>query len=152
MIARIIRLPVVLFLTFLIAGSAAQGMVPLLIGIPSFEVAMGIGSAMLAGAAIIGSAALFEMKKHGTTVEPGQRPAALVTTGIFSFSRNPLYLTLLLVLAALAVMADSLWLLVATALFWLLLNTFIVRSEERLLEETFAEEYATYKRRVRRWL
>jgi protein-S-isoprenylcysteine O-methyltransferase Ste14 len=151
-IARIIRLPPVLFLSFLVVGSMAQARFPLSLGLPSFAVGMAVGSGALIVAAAIASAALWELNKHRTTVEPWQRPTALVTSGVFSFSRNPLYLALLLVLAGIAVMADALWLIIVTALLWLSLDRFIIRTEEEVLKEIFTEEYLAYRSRVRRWV
>ena len=113
---------------------------------------MGIGGALLLVGTGIGWAALSELRRHRTTVEPWHRPTALVTSGMFAFTRNPLYLTLLLILLSLAIMMDSLWLVASTALLWLTLDRVVVRAEEKLVEEAFPEEYPAYKRRVRRWL
>lgn len=150
MIARILRLPVVHFLCCLIAGSWVQTRFPMAIGF-SFRAGIVIGSCILITALAIALAALSEMRKHRTTVEPGRRPTTLVTSGVFAWSRNPIYVALLLVLAAIAIMADSVWLLGATVLLWILLET-VIRSEERVIEDAFAEPYVEYKRRVRRWL
>lgn len=150
LLGRVVRLPVVHFLACLIAGSSAQRLLPLSIGMP-FRIGLLIGSVLLIAAFALGLAALMELRRHRTTVEPGQRPTALVKSGIFAFSRNPIYVALLLLLLAIAVMADSVWLLAAMVLLWILL-TGVIRSEERILDQAFAEHYADYKRRVRRWL
>jgi protein-S-isoprenylcysteine O-methyltransferase Ste14 len=150
LIARILRLPVVHFLCCLIAGSWIEARFPMAIGLP-FLAGIVIGGCMLITALALAWAAMSEMRKHRTTVEPARRPTALVTSGIFARSRNPIYVALLLVLAAIAVMADSVWLLESTVLLWILLET-VIRSEERTIEEAFAEPYLEYKRRVRRWL
>ena len=149
---RLIRLPPVIAFASLVAGLAAHRFVPVSLGLPSFEVGMGIGCAVLLAGVAVAWAALSELRAHKTTAEPGQRPTALVMSGIFSFTRNPLYLTLLLVLLSVAVMADSLWLVVSAGLLWLTLDRVVVRAEEKLLEEAFLEEYVAYKRRVRRWV
>lgn len=149
---RIMRLPPVIALVCLVAGLAVHRVVPLSLGLPSFEMGMGVGGSLLLAAVCVAVAALSELRRHGTTVEPGQRPTALVTSGIFSFTRNPLYLALLLVLLSLAVMVNSLWLVVSAGLLWLALHRVVVRAEERVIEQVFGEEYTAYRRRVRRWV
>lgn len=152
MINRIIRLPPVLFLVCLILGSFAQKRFPLSIGLPSFGLGIAIGSGILIAALGIALAALRELKKHRTTAEPGQRPAALVTSGVFSFTRNPMYVSLLLILLSLSIMADALWIALATPLLWSLLDRFVIRAEEQVLQETFPEDFLAYMHRVRRWV
>lgn len=152
MIARIVRLPPVLFFSFLVAGSAIQSRIPLSLGMPSGDLALATGGVLMIVAATIAFAAISEFRRYRTTVEPGQRPAALVTTGVFSFSRNPMYVALVLASCGIAAMTDALWLLGTAALLWLTLDRFVVRSEERVIEQTFELDYLAYKRRVRRWL
>lgn len=152
MLLRILRLPVVLFLLLVVAGAVAQARVPLSIGIPSFRLGLAIGAAVfLAGAAFAGSA-IVTMRRHRTTIEPEQRPDALVRSGVFRVTRNPMYLTLVLLAAAVAVMLDSGWLLVSAALLALALDRIVIRWEERTLEEAFGDAYREYKRHVRRWI
>jgi len=152
MILRFIRLPPVLFFGYLLAGLAVQTVVPISLGIPSFELGMAIGSALLVVGVLVAWSALSELRKHGTTEEPGKLPTNLVTSGVFSFSRNPLYLTQLIVLCSLAVMVNSPWLIVSAALLWFTLDRLVVRSEEQLLEKAFAQKYLEYKDRVGRWV
>lgn len=92
------------------------------------------------------------MKRCRTPIEPGQIPARLVTTGPFRFTRNPLYLALLLVLTALAVMGNSLWLALGTGVLLLLLDRLVIVREEAVIRRTFGSEYSSYVARVRRWL
>ena len=149
---RLIRLPAFLFLVLLIAGSALQNAVPLSLGMPTFRFAMMAGSFLLVAAFAIGVSGLVQLVIHRTTVDPGGRPTQLVTGGVFSFSRNPLYVALLLVHVALALMADSPWLLATAALLWLVLDRVVVRGEEQVLEEVFGDPYVAYRNEVRRWV
>lgn len=150
MIARIVRLPAVHFLACLIAGSWIHSRFPLSVGLP-FRMAMVAGSCVLITGLAIAWAAISRMRRHRTTVEPGQRPTALVTNGVFAYSRNPIYVALVLGVAGFAVMADSVWLLIAAFVLWIMLGM-VIRSEERVIAEIFPAEYGEYKRRVRRWL
>lgn len=152
MIGRLIRLPPVLFLLAVICATALQLGFPVALGISSFAFGMLGGATLWLLAVGLAAAALAEMKKHKTTVEPGRRPSSLVTSGVFAFTRNPLYLSLLLCVAGLALMTDILWFIGASIALGLVLDRVVIKREERVLEETFGNEYITYKNHVRRWL
>ncbi len=107
---------------------------------------------MLLLAAALASWAIVAMKRRRTPIEPGRIPAGLVTTGPFRLTRNPLYLALLLVLTALAVMGNSLWLLLGAGALLLLLDRLVVVREEAVIQRAFGSEYSAYVAQVRRWL
>jgi protein-S-isoprenylcysteine O-methyltransferase Ste14 len=151
-IGRLLRLPVVQLLILLIAGMLAQRVMPLSLGLRSSRIAMIVGGAILVVAIAVAAAAIVRFRRHQTTVEPGQRPSALVTDGIFARSRNPIYVALVLIAAAIGIMSDSPWILLTALVLWVILDRVVVRSEEKMIEETFGEDYRAYKRRVRRWL
>lgn len=118
----------------------------------SFVVRVG-GSVVLF--AIFGGVLLFALQSfraHNTTVNPYGKPTTLITSGVFRYSRNPIYVGLLFVPLALAVALNSIWLVGAAALLFLLLHFGVVRPEERLLVTQFGDSYRTYFKRVRRWL
>lgn len=110
---------------------------------------------VLAGAGVcIAALGVGRFVRAKTTVDPldPQRASTLVTTGIYRLTRNPMYLGLLLVLAAWAVyLAHPLpW--VVLPLFILLLNRVQIAPEEAALTQLFGDEYRAYQKRVRRWL
>jgi protein-S-isoprenylcysteine O-methyltransferase Ste14 len=91
-------------------------------------------------------------KRAGTAVRPFEPSTALVDSGPFRFTRNPMYLGMLLFLAGLFVLLGTLSpLLVIPPFVWLLHARFVVH-EEAHMERHFGEHYLDYKRRVRRWL
>ncbi len=89
-----------------------------------------------------------------TTINPfqPQQASALITDGIFRYSRNPIYLAFLLLLIGWALFLANLWALLLCPPFVLYLNHFQIQEEERALESHFGERYLDYKSRVRRWL
>jgi protein-S-isoprenylcysteine O-methyltransferase Ste14 len=101
---------------------------------------------------LIGMAGSVKFRQVGTTIVPGQVSSTLVTGGVFGFSRNPIYLGMLLALAGIWLLLGSLSPVVMVPLFWLALNQTIIPLEERMLTERFGDEYRAYQRRVRRWL
>ena len=89
-----------------------------------------------------------------TTINP-LRPAqasTLITTGVFSISRNPIYLSDLLILAALALWLGNVINLMFLLVFFRYITHFQIRPEERALRKLFGENYAAYCTKVRRWL
>ena len=96
--------------------------------------------------------ALLTMARHRTALLPGGATTALIESGPFAWSRNPLYVGLLVLSAGLALLAGSMWALLALPLEWALLRWGAVLPEERYLTRTFGPAYAGYSSRVRRWL
>lgn len=101
-----------------------------------------------------GVAGIFAFRRHGTTVHPmaPERASAVVTTGIYRFSRNPMYLGLLFVLASWAIWLQSLLALLLLPAFILYMTRFQILPEERALTTRFGDDYIAYRSRVRRWL
>ncbi len=106
-----------------------------------------IGAAIALGGVV-------SFRRARTTVNPlkPETSAALVSTGVYSFTRNPMYLGMALVLLAWAVYLSSIWSLVGPVLFALYITKFQIIPEERVLDRLFGEPFAEYKKRVRRWL
>jgi protein-S-isoprenylcysteine O-methyltransferase Ste14 len=92
------------------------------------------------------------LKEAHTTVRPFERTSALLTTGVFGLTRNPMYLGFALILLGLAVFLGSAAPFVVVLVISALLDILFIRHEERMLEETFGEEWRRYRSRVGRWL
>jgi protein-S-isoprenylcysteine O-methyltransferase Ste14 len=105
-------------------------------------------------AVVLGLAAVRSFYRARTTVNPlsPQGCTALVTSGVFRYSRNPMYLALLLALLGWGLyLANPLAVLLALAFIpWM--NRFQIQPEERVLLRVFGQAFADYCRRVRRWL
>jgi protein-S-isoprenylcysteine O-methyltransferase Ste14 len=84
--------------------------------------------------------------------EPFQTPSTLVKEGPYRFSRNPIYLSIIIILIGLAILVGSLSIFIIALLLFIILWKWFVSWEEKKLEEAFGEEYLEYKKRVRRWL
>jgi protein-S-isoprenylcysteine O-methyltransferase Ste14 len=76
----------------------------------------------------------------------------LTTEGPFRLSRNPGYLALAMIYAGIAVLRNSLWVILLLPLVVAVVQREVIGREERYLERTFGEEYLAYKARVRRWV
>ena len=89
-----------------------------------------------------------------TTTNPVniEAASALVTSGIYSYTRNPMYLALVAFLLAWAVYLSSPWTLLGPPAFVIFITRFQIIPEERVLHKKFGDAYAAYQGRVRRWL
>ena len=142
--------PPLIILAALVAGLGLDGR----LGVLPRPGALGIALALLAGAAgvtLIG-AALGLFRRAGTQPEPWKPASALVRGGIYAHTRNPMYLGMLLVYAAVAILFASPAAGLILAPLVLVLDRFVVRREEAYLGRRFGAEYEEYRRDVRRWL
>jgi protein-S-isoprenylcysteine O-methyltransferase Ste14 len=107
--------------------------------------------AIMAGVAVaVSGAALF--KRYGTGVVPFSPATRLVIGGPYRFTRNPMYLGMVLLLVGVATMLATAtpWIPIPLFAWWL--DRRFVRQEEAMLTERFGAEYEGFKRRVRRWV
>lgn len=90
--------------------------------------------------------------KMETPIRPFEEPQLLVTQGLFAYSRNPMYLGMVIFLIGFAVILGTLspWLVIP--IFVWIIQTQFIRVEEAGLEARYGDEYRWYKQRVRRWI
>jgi protein-S-isoprenylcysteine O-methyltransferase Ste14 len=110
------------------------------------------GVAIFAAGMAIMAAGHRAMSRHGTAVNPLRPTTALVTDGVFRYTRNPLYVGVSIALCGIALIAALDWVLVLIAPACVLLHYAVVRREERYLEHKFGEAYRRYRERVPRYL
>ncbi len=91
-------------------------------------------------------------KRAGTDMIPFREVSALVTSGVYRFSRNPMYLGMAAILLGCAVTVGAATALLIPPLFMVIVEWRYIRPEENLLADLFPEEYPAYRQRVRRWL
>ncbi len=111
-----------------------------------------VGSAFLViGGIALGIWTALTFRKGQTTIHPGHTPSALLTSGPFKFSRNPIYTGMMLITIGIALYyGNILAFLPALALFFILDRKF-ARPEEATLIETFGQTGKDYVEAVRRW-
>lgn len=127
-----------------------SGALPTFSFAPLRVVAVGMG---LTGVVITGSAMLSFWRAH-TTANPMKPSSAsiLVTSGIYGFTRNPMYLGLLFVLAGWALYLGNALAFLFLPVFILYMNRFQIEPEERALTALFEQEFLSYASQVRRWI
>ncbi len=93
-----------------------------------------------------------EFARHGQWTDPGHPTSKIITTGVFSFSRNPLYLGAVCFLAGIALAINLPGVLVLLLLALVACHYVLIAPEERYLTAKFGEEYARYTATVHRWI
>lgn len=118
----------------------------------SLRLAAAVLLVVIGAAVALGGVVSF--RRHKTTVNPlkPETSATLVSTGVYAFTRNPMYLGMALVLLGWSAYLVSLWSLAGPFLFALYITRFQIIPEERVLEKLFGAAFVEYKGRVRRWL
>jgi protein-S-isoprenylcysteine O-methyltransferase Ste14 len=147
---RIPPVAVVLCTAFLMWTAAAIGPARLL----DEALRVSLTSLLFAAGVTMAVAGVRGFRRARTTVNPlapGQA-TTLVTSGVYRWTRNPMYLGMLLVLGAWAAWLGSPVALLGLPLFVLYMNRYQIRPEERALAARFPDHFEPYARRVRRWL
>lgn len=91
-------------------------------------------------------------KINDTAICPTSITTTFLTGDVYAVTRNPMYLGMILMLAGIALMTGSLWLLFVTAVDAVILDAVFCRYEEQKLLRQYGSRYADYHRNVRRWL
>lgn len=92
------------------------------------------------------------LMQQKTTTHPKRKPSKLVANGPYSWSRNPMYLGFLLIAMGTALLFANVLAFVGPVLFFGFISTFIIPLEESMLTKGFGKSYASYKKKIRRWV
>lgn len=97
---------------------------------------------------------VLSFKNAETTVNPmkPEESSALVTSGIYGVTRNPMYVGFLLFLISWSFFLANIFALLLATVFILYMNKFQIKPEEKMLQKIFGQEFTEYTKRVRRWL
>ena len=155
-IAGVIARPILLFPAALLLGFALDHLQRLPFPISRISMAHWI-SAIIAGCLVLIGIAVFaagvrSFSRAATPLPTNQPARALVTTGIYRWTRNPIYLAFFLVYGGIGIVVRNPWILILTLPLAITIRYGVVAREEAYLERCFGDTYRNYKARVRRWL
>jgi len=150
--ARIIAPPPLLALGCILLGFVARHFFPLRWFAPANTLPILVGVVMIAISIAVVVLARRTFIAQGTHSNPYRPTKALVMTGVFSVSRNPIYVAFLLFVLAFALLANRLWFVISACVLLLVLHFGVVKQEECYLREKFGDSYEQYCSRVRRWI
>ncbi len=142
--------PPLYYATALIIGLLLNQWRPL--AFPDIAYSGAVGALLTVVSIILVFLAIPQFRKHGTAVDVYKPTSALVTSGVYRFTRNPMYLALTLLYLGFAISFENLWMLFLVILPLAAVRFLNIGREEAELEHQFGEEYVSYKGRVRRWI
>lgn len=145
--------PPFLPLLTVLVGVALNFLVPFNVG-ASFPLWTRIvaGTALIAAGFALGMGAMKRFEATGQRPEPWEPTPEIVDGGPYRFTRNPMYLGMVLFCLSIGVLLTNGWILLLSPLCAVGIYYVAIRHEEAYLEEKFGEQYLAYKHRVRRWL
>jgi protein-S-isoprenylcysteine O-methyltransferase Ste14 len=150
----VIARPPRIFLGFLVAGLILDHVWPAAFAAQLFDGGLRFVPALalaVAGIAIMASA-MRRFAAAGTNVPTPLPVNAIVTDGLYSYSRNPIYIALTIIYLAIAIAAASTWSLILLIPMFFLIRYGVIAREELYLEGKFGNTYLDYRNRVRRWI
>ena len=112
----------------------------------------GLGLLLLAAGVALIAAALGLFRSTGQNPEPWASTPEIISTGVYRFSRNPMYLSLGLIQAGIGVLLANAWVVLFVPIGWAVIYRIAIRHEEAYLERKFGSAYTDYKKSVRRWV
>lgn len=119
---------------------------------PARGILFAIGWLAVAGAIAIYFAAMSAMRRARTTIMPHKGAAHLVTSGPFSFTRNPIYLANTMLMIGVGLIGGIVWFILLAPFTAFATAKLAIEGEERHLQARFGKKYLDYRNRVRRWL
>lgn len=147
-VPSILRRPPAVFLAAIVLGIALNREWPLPFVPPTL---WPLGAGLVLGAVSLFTLSFREFRAAGTSVR-GQKPTTtIVRSGPYRYSRNPIYLSFILLLIGLSIWLNDPWLLVTLVPPVVFISAVVIPREERFLERNFPE-YSSYKAAVRRWM
>jgi len=142
--------PPVVYFVFLLAGYWVDKYLPLPFINTNMSFIAGISIIVLSF--ILFGVVLLEFSRLKTSVDHRKPTNAIITTGAFRYSRNPIYISMVMLCIGISFLINSLWGFVATLLASIIITKFVIIKEETYLERKFGESYLQYRKAVRRWL
>jgi protein-S-isoprenylcysteine O-methyltransferase Ste14 len=142
--------PPVLALLHIIAAFLLAWFLPLPFIVP--PIVKYIGFALVVIGFLLGVGAVLAFRRARTTLDPYHPVSTIVTSGVYGFSRNPIYLGFLLMVLGIPLNSGTYWGIILAAIFVLLCNRLVIEHEEAYLGKKFGTTYSDYTSRVRRWL
>jgi protein-S-isoprenylcysteine O-methyltransferase Ste14 len=151
--ADVAVMPPLLFIGALIGGALLSYLVPIGPGLGSANgLALTVGFIFVALGFALVTLSFRNFQRAGTSVVPTEPSTALVTTGPYRFTRNPIYIGFILAYFGFAIVLTSMWVLLLLIPVLAILQRGVVLAEEAYLRRKFGDAYRKYQARVPRWL
>ena len=122
------------------------------IALPAFL--MGLYGYVASAGILVAMSGIWQFRQAKTTIAPTRpdKTSSLVSGGIYSITRNPMYLGMIFIIVAAVLKFGNYYGFIALLFFIVYITQFQIKPEERIIEGIFGEQYVQYKNKVRRWL
>ncbi len=141
--------PPIVFLLFMLIAYAVSYLLTIqisntfnLLYIGSFFVALGLSVILIA---------FYSFKRAQTNIEPWKPTTKIISSGIFAYSRNPIYVALCVITIGIGMILNNLWVALSFIPSIVVIFFMAIKKEELYLENKFGQDYMSYKEKVRRW-
>lgn len=111
-----------------------------------------LGIALVAAGIALDVWAFITFRRHHANIRPDRAATALIMDGPFAYSRNPIYLANVLLVAGIGFATDNRWMLLGGAVLYILLQELAIKREEKHMEAQFGARWSDYTNAVRRWV
>ena len=144
--------PPLIYVALFFLSLLLQKYLPLNISFFATESSTIIGSVLIFIAFLFMLPALIKFVQSKNTLITIQPASSLQTDGIYKISRNPMYLGLLFMYSGIGMLKGDWWTFILIPIIIIIVQSYVIRGEENYLQRAFGEEYAHYKKKVRRWI
>ncbi len=144
--------PPLIYLIIFLLSVFVQTMIPLNAGRIDVVVSFSAGYLFIAAGIFFDLSGGFQFFRTRNTIVTIRPANSLQTDRIYSVSRNPMYLGLLLIYCGFACFFGNLWTFLFIPVLVIIIQQWVIKREEKYLHRKFGREYAAYKQRVRRWI
>jgi len=144
--------PPIIYIAIFVASLFIQKLFPLDRNFFYSEIAANLGIVLILSAVVFAAPAMIQFIRSKNPIVPVKSASSLQTNGIYSVTRNPMYMGLLLLYIGIGITKGNWWTIFMIPLVILIVQFYAIRREESYLERQFGEEYINYKKKVRRWI
>ncbi|WP_299787226.1 isoprenylcysteine carboxylmethyltransferase family protein [uncultured Shewanella sp.] len=141
--------PPLIYILFMLLAHVNELLLP--IGITFAPVITYTGLALVITGLIVLLSLLLQFKRQKTAIEPWQPTSSIIKTGLYKYSRNPVYLALCTIPVGLGLYFSHIWLITSVIPSCVCVYYVAIRPEEAYLRRKFGDEYIRYQKQVRRW-
>jgi protein-S-isoprenylcysteine O-methyltransferase Ste14 len=148
--AQVMTPPPLVFLGYLIGALILNWLIP--VPTPWTFALRIVGGVMIIAGFVLAGSAISQMRNEHTSPDPHQSVTALVTSGPYRFTRNPIYLGFFLIYLGFTLLAGTLWGLIESPFLIWTITSAVILAEETYLDIKFSEQYKEFRSHVRRWI
>ena len=149
--ARVIAPPPLIFVPMIVAGAVLQLFFSLEL-FPRMWIGHAAGWPMVAAGTLLVVWAVLTFRRAGEDVNAYKPTSAIVSRGPYAFSRNPMYISMVLIYVGISVIVNTLWPIIFLPASLIMMQYGVIFREEEYLKKVIGAEYQQYRASVRRWL